>query len=348
MARTHAQLALVLLAASARAQEEVKPTRPATATAPASRPRPDAREVVFDHVLATYKDFVVTESMIRDGLNNQLRAMGPEGANPRTREELQRKFVQTAISDEILAQAAKTIADPDTLEKELEKAWAREVKEKTTEAGGTTGLISRLQEMGLTWDQYQDVWRTSQLRDLYLSEEIFRKFGGEQTQVTPSEIRAYYKLHPEEFRRKESVDVEGVQISLAAEGAQAIAERALAALKEGKTVAEVVTASGGTALPPSTGTGIGPDSSHIPALKEFAAKHKKGDSGGPLRIGSSLWVLRVKDRVEAKDGRFDDPDVQSQIVNAIKRQRLKSYEQKILQEKLRQAYTWPEDLFLFR
>jgi hypothetical protein len=205
--------------------------------------------------------------------------------------------------------------------------------------------MSRLEEIGMTWDQYQTEWRTRELRNFYLREEIARKFRGEQTQVTPSDIREYYRLHPDEFTRRESADLEGVRIPGDHRDAQAMAARALAALRAGKPVAEAAAESGGTPLPETVYAGIAPESPHAQPLKEFARSHRTAESGGPVQVGRDLLVLRVARREEGQEASFSDPRVQEEIVRRIAGQREWNFRNRLLNEQLRRAFIWPEDLF---
>jgi parvulin-like peptidyl-prolyl isomerase len=126
----------------------------------------------------------------------------------------------------------------DTAQETLKKIGEEEWRKFQERAGSKMTAIQRLSEVGLTVDQYKELLVQNLVAGEYLREKVSARVS-----VSPTEIRAYYEDHREDFKVPQTVVYRQVLLTVvdkADEPAQKQkADEALRRIKAGEDFAKV-------------------------------------------------------------------------------------------------------------
>lgn len=319
----------------------------------AAPPRSSRR---LDGVAARVEGAVITWNDVRRALGNVMKTMGFTNQAERERElaRLAYDHLRKLVQDELLLNRA--LAEGVQVPAEtIEAAFQRDVRS----VGSLEEFEKVLAEKGMTVQEKKAEIRNEYLRNWYLASTRQRTPWSKAIrayvmQVRPTEMKAYYREHREDYRQRATVWLRQAHISSAEQGgkkkAEVLAEAVIRDLKQGMSPAEVDAKHELGAFqftcPFEDLDPIYPDSGLLRALKAWAFKAAKGDVLGPVRFPSGdIKVFYLEKRQAEVVRGFGE--VQDEIRDALRRRMYHRAEGEIVRSLLKTADLEPPELKAF-
>jgi parvulin-like peptidyl-prolyl isomerase len=314
---------------------------------------PVARLLPYGGIVARVNDEIVTSDEIIDRIRVQLQAIA---ASYGTQEQVLQKSIELynrtlrmAIEEKAIAQAARAqgiVLATSEVERELNREAMR--------SGSVDQHIRKLQQVGLTWDQ----WRRQRETEMLVRELIYRRLGfrpaGKDDKrapldsiPTPKEIREYYAEHAEEFAVERRIKPRQVVVGFSDARTKAMARQLCESLRRqilgGADFAEIAKwysedrAAQGGAGDWTTREQWSDDA--WAALERLPV----GAVSPILEIGNSFRIVRIEGTVPPRRRPFSDPEVQSAISDAVQNRKVMASYERVKDEILKAAYVWVRD-----
>ncbi len=238
--------------------------------------------VTIDRVVAVVNDEVITLSELQRELTKHKDA--PD----------ERILLEDMIDRKLQMWAAKRDGMSVT-DRELGEAVADIMKRNNMTKSQFETALGR---EGLTIDQYR-----SELREQMTMSRLINKYVRTGEGVDEADARAYYERNAAQFSLPEEVRVRQLVLPLPAKATPAVAEAArvqaeelLARARKGEDfVALIHQYSSGPTRELDGDLGFLGRGQAIPEIDEATRNLKPGDYAGPLRIGSTLQIIRLED-----------------------------------------------------
>ncbi|HLQ38467.1 MAG TPA: peptidylprolyl isomerase [Planctomycetota bacterium] len=342
--------ALLLLSFIAPAQNGATTTKPADP----ALVRPE--QVTIDGVVATVGDAAILNSKVDGAAAGEVRSLEQRQGKPASREQMafiRSGWLRRLIDTQEMAQGAKTLGILPPAQ--VEQAIRQRVEEVVTEQERTLGSLPRLSKELMqshqTWESFE--------RDVRLDEsaklaEQLAVLGRLQFQrnlfITPRMMRDYY-------RKNRHLYVYGPQSRLAAvafspgSDAEAVMVRAKAAAEQWRerelTAKELATMHKGIAPELRELNSVTEDSRKNGSLQEFmidfALQNPAGTVSEPIARESNLWVLKVIEHQDGRNGAFDDAEVQANLRVQLERLVEAFLRDQALRRARARTYVWTQD-----
>jgi hypothetical protein len=281
--------------------------------------------VLVDRVMATVSDAVILYREIATLTQGDARGREAELGRPLTRDErwqLERQYLAQKIDQHALAQAAKTIGilPPEQVEALFQEELEQDEREQIRDFGTYQRYSQELERVGRTWETYEREQRVSKMADLMRQMAVTSRLQNQRNLfITPRMMRDYYRRIVDLFVHGSSGSVAAVAC-LGADRA-AVAKELIAAWQlENVTAGEIATrfAARGvvkvgefTRLTAEARTKVRAD------LVDFALAGPFGRVSEPVPVGDgpqqALQIWKVVEFLPAREGRFEDPEVQAEI-----------------------------------
>ncbi len=302
-------LATLMLTAITAGQEQ-KPPAPPPADAP---PR------LYDFVVAMVGDKAILASQVTEVWRARVQSM-PNTEPPSRQALLWYETVEQFVSLEMQAQSARLMGrSPDEVEAQVERLVQDEMRRRAEESGGLNEYVRRMGAIGQSMNSVVEDTRTQILYSMAHYQGILRDLQDQYALLaTPKEMRERFLQNPKRFEVAGQARVAARRVGLQPDRAAATAEAervraAWLALPKPLTTAGME-AAGAQVLDVSF---LDPAS----VLIDFATTGEVGDVAEPRAEGAFLWVLALVERTPSRAGRFEDPQVQTQLREEIARQR---------------------------
>lgn len=271
--------------------------------------------VLIDNVIATINNDVIMFSELRTQALGVVRALQQEQGRMLTAEErglvLQREM-KKLLENHTMAQAAKTLglATPEMIESLFQDELRRDAAEQVRNLGTEQRFSQELQRQGRTWQSFEREKRVEKMRQFAEELAIYSRLQKQQNLfLTPRMMRELYRTQIERFVRPSlaiasAVVLRGDKAAQQAEQAmqmwrtEELSSRALADRFPGATAIPEVDAS--TLMPT------------LP-LAKFALAGPQGAVSQAIPFQGGLQIVKVVQFLEARDAKFEDPDVQAEL-----------------------------------
>lgn len=288
--------------------------RPAAAQSTTSPAEPPPKPVLVDTVVATVNDSTILRSELVTNIQGWIRTnearVGP--LSPRDRLVVMSRELDALIDKRCMAQAAKSLGPwtPEQVDQVVRAEIERNKQEQVRDFGSLIALSQELERQGRTWQTAEREQKIDTLYDVAEELSIRRRLQNQQNlYLTPRMLRETYQANVDLFRHgaKASVGVilfRGPTAEADAQAAagvwrqEALTSRELAARFPGATALETMLAG-----------------SLRPELAEFARQGPAGAVSPPTWHDGVVELAKVLEFVPARDGRFEDPEVQEQVRN---------------------------------
>ncbi len=284
------------------------------AAAAIGQARPSKPPVLVDGVIATVNDSPILLSELKTLVDGRIRgAEAREGQlSPKQRAELEQYELLRLLNKHRMAQAAKTFGDlpPEQVEQILRREIEREKQDQVREFGSPAGFSRELLRQGRTFASYEQDLRTDRLSDVAEELAIGRRLQRQTNLlVTPRMLRQAYAANRDYFVRPASAQVAQVRF----EGTDARKNAEAAAAEWRKTDLHARQIAGkhqGTAIPDVRVATLAPE---LAAVATFALAGPEDAVSEPIPFRGGFHVAKVTQFAAARDGRFEDPEVQAQL-----------------------------------
>ncbi len=325
-------------------------TAPLAAQQPGpATPRPEL--TVVDQVIATVNDAAILDSTLRQASTGAINRREAELGRPLRDAEAAAERgmeLQALIDRHCLAQAAKTlgIIPPARVEELFQEELKQAEREQVRSLGSVQKFSQELKESGKTWETFEREQRLQKMQELTEQIAIYGRLQNQRNLfITPQMMRDFYRDNRDLFVYGERASV--ARVAFLVEGdEQAVMDtaRALAEAWRKQPATSAVIAKGfpgARALADETGIHAGSTRTLRPYLVEFALQHPLDTVSEPIRDGSVVAVLRVIERRDARNGAFEDADVQAQIRQSLEQQVIKALRAKAIARSRLRTYIWP-------
>lgn len=279
------------------------------ALAPAARAQ-EGEPVVVDEVIAQVNDGVITLSMLKREMKEQIEALKQNGVSERQATDQvtsrQAQLIATLINEQILLQKGKELELTDDVEAEVNRRMLDIAKEQNITS--MEKLEEAMRQSGVDPVAIRQTMRTEMMKQAVIQREVDAKiFYG----ATTDELRRYYEAHKDQFRKPESVELSEIFLSLAGKPEADVKARATQIVTQARGGADF----GGLATTYSEREVNGVRSAQqnkgkvglfeVPNLRaDIAAAIKTLKVGGisdPLRTDEGYQILRVDARNPGSD-----------------------------------------------
>jgi hypothetical protein len=292
---------------------------PATAQQPdagaESRPT-ESKRVLVDAVIATVNDSTILRSELLTTAAGTIRTAMDRVGQLSSAEinALYNRELDDLIDHRRMALAAKTLGDltPDQVEQVLRAELEREKEDTVRDFGSYLAFSQELERTGRTWPNYAREKRIDKLFDLAEQFAIYQRLHKQSNlYLTPRMLRDTYTANLHQFQRPARAAV----MLLVFRGPNAEADARAAAeiwRNEALTSRELADRFPGcTPVPPVLAQSLRPE------LAGFALKGPQGSVSEPFvraaNGGTVVELARVAEYAPARDGHFEDPDVQQEV-----------------------------------
>jgi len=326
-----------------------------SASLSAQQPTSGSAEVHGDRIVARINQEIILEGEVYDRIAPELKSLQQSSPDEATRSrkaaELWRKTLRDMAEDKVLLQAAAAEGirvEARDVDRELEK--------QIKAAGGVDRLKATLASLGLTLEEHRERTRVAMIE----RELILTKLGVRQTQVTPSspmprdifvtpkEMAEYYAEDPRRFYVPERVRSRVIIFpftSATRDTRRAEAESVLRQVRHGADMS-LLALWYDAERPADGGLRDWSERRAFPSeVAEVLFTLPKGDLGPVVETERAFVVLRCEDRMDARQRRLADDDVQDEIRSTLWQQKIDAQVRAVKKALRDAACIEPVDLF---
>jgi peptidyl-prolyl cis-trans isomerase SurA len=261
----------------------------------------EGEPVVVDEVIAQVNDGVVTLSLVKRELKEQMDELMHRGmSQSQAAEEVQKhkaELIATLINEQLLMQKGKELELSDKVEAEVNKRMLDAAKEN--HITNMLDLEKAMRDAGLDPVAVRQTMRAEIMKQAVIETEVDSKiFYG----LNPDELHRYFDAHRDKFRKPEVVDLSEIFLNLAGKPEAAVKARAdqlVTQLRNGADFKTVATAS--SERQGDFHIGLLP----VPELRpDIAAAIKNVKAGGvsdPLKTDEGYEIIHVDARTPGSD-----------------------------------------------
>lgn len=265
---------------------------------------------VVEEVIAQVNDDIITLSMLRREMKDQIEALKQRGmTEQQATEEVTKGRTQllfTLINEQLLLQKGKELEMGQKVEDEVNRRMLEVMKEQHFKS--ILEMETAMRESGIDPVTTRATMRSEIMKQAVLQEEVDSKifFG-----PTIAEVHAYFDAHKEKFRKPESVTLSEIYLGIAGKNepdVKALADKLVAQLRAGGDFKTIAAANSerevaGERAAVKTGGYVGVF--ETPNLREDVAKAIKNVPSGSVtdavRISDGYQIFRVDARTAASD-----------------------------------------------
>jgi len=309
---------------------------PAQGDAPAPPPRP----IRIDKVVATVNDSAIMWSALRTNTFGKLRLLEARygRVRPEDIERVSREELEDLIDLHTMAQAAKTfgVYTPDQIETFFRRDLERDEQEQIRDFGSHQAWNQALQNAGRTWQTYVSEQRVDKLAKYAEEFSVDMRLQRQSNLfLTPRMLRETYEREQGRFVRPAEAIV--ALVVFAGPDAASQAETAAAAWRQEDVSSRELAARYPGAL--ATDNVIA-SRLQLPELAEWALAGPQGNVSAPIGSGGKVQVAKVMSYLPARNGRFEDLDVQDELRLMCHRGVVEEFRKQALERARQRTEVW--------
>ena len=272
------------------------------------------KRLFVDSVVASVNDSAILQSRLFATVSGTILGAEAEVGRPLTLNEIAQmtqRDLRSVISNYQMAQSARSFGNipPERFDAILEMQLEQDKEDRRRDLGSYGELSAELERTGQTWQTYADGQRIEKLQMLAEQFSIYERFRKQSNlYLTPRMLRETYEQNKQRFVRTAMAQVAMVTFrgsnaaTTAAEASDLWADKVLTA----REVAD--------RFPGSTPLLSMRARSLQPKLRAFALAGPLGNVSPPIPRGNGLVdVVKIMGFAPARDGRFEDPEVQAEV-----------------------------------
>lgn len=286
----------------------------AVAAAQERKPAP-VLGVPVDAVLATVNDSAILASTLRMLAAAKIRSIESQHGSISNgdREAIFRDVLEVEIDRHRLAQSAKSLGPlpPEQIDQIVQGEFERDRQEQVRDLGSVNELSREMKRIGRTWPTYEREQRIDKLSEIAEELAVRRRLARQENLfLTPRMMRETFERNRGRFEREAAAKI--VQVRFTGANAQANAEAAAAQWRKEEIEARQLASrfEGAVAVGEVIASSL---SAEMAALTSFALAGPEGAVSAPVPVGGAFHVARVTAFISARNGKFEDADVQREV-----------------------------------
>ena len=306
--------------------------------APANEP---PRPILVDTIVATVNDSAILWSALATNANGRLRTLQARYGRlrPEDRQRVYREALDELIDHHTMAQAAKTfgIFTPEQVESFLARDFQRDEQQQIRDFGSHQAWSEALSSGGRTWQTFVSEKRVDKLASYAKEFAVDMRLQRQANlYLTPRMLRERYeKERDTRFVRPAEARV-GI-VWFRGTDAAAHAAEAAALWREQPLTSRALA----SRYPLTTPI----DDANASTLKEveltaWALRGPAGAVSEPLPAGDAIQVAKVLAYLPARNGRFEDQDVQDELRILCRNSVLAEFERQALDRARQRTEVW--------
>ncbi len=303
----------------------------------------EGEPVVVDEVIAQVNDQVITLSQVKRDMREAIEGLKAQGATEQqaTEEVTKRRneLIASLINEQVIVQKGKEMNLSDDVETEVNRRLLSVAKEQNIST--MEGLEEAMRQSGVDPATVRQRLRADIMKEFVFNELVDRRI---YLGITPTEAEAYYKAHPDKFRKAETVSLSEIWLTLGPgkneADVRAKATQLVTQARAGANFGELAAQNSertqnGQLVAPQTRGKVG--TFQIPDLRpDLAAAIKPIAAGGvtdPIRTNEGYQILRVDERVPGSDaGAYNEMKVREVITVERREKERTDYLQRLRKE----------------
>lgn len=321
---------------------------------PAGQQQPQQQQpVLVDTVVATVNDAAIMLSTVRTQVAGKIEAAERRiGRRLKSAEiiTLFRAQLDEEVDKHALAQSAKSFgfATPEQIEQLFADEMRREEAAQVRDLGTWQEFSRELQRQGRTWQTYMREQRVEKMSE-FAKDFAIRMRMQKQSNLflTPKMLRETYRREIDRFVHGSMAQVVAILFRGPDAEAHAAAARGIwadADLTPSDVIARIEGATA-TAVEPQLVTPDNRDSLASEELADFALAGPAGAVSGPMSIGAGILVAKVIAYRPAREGRFEDPDVQLELRSICLDSVINEFTKQALERAANRTEVWKSQVF---
>jgi peptidyl-prolyl cis-trans isomerase SurA len=300
---------------------------------------------VVDEVIAQVNDDIITLSMLKREMKEQIEALKQNGGmtEQQATDEVTKnrnKLIATLVNQQLLLQKGKELDFGQRVEDEVNRRFLDIMKEQ-----GFKDIINMekaMKDSGIDPAAMRTTMRAEIMKQAVLQEEVDSKI---YFNTTPDELHKYFEANKDKFKKPENVTLSEIYLSLAGKDPAAVKARVaqlMIQLRAGadfkaNAVANSEREANGKRVAPETGGLVG--TFEVPNLRQDIADAIKSVPAGkvsePLVSNDGFQILRVDAREAGSDASVFNENL---VREAITRERAPKGQEDYLQTLRNEAY----------
>ncbi|MBL9078535.1 MAG: peptidyl-prolyl cis-trans isomerase [Planctomycetes bacterium] len=304
-----------------------------------TEPAPPPPPIRVDTVVATVNDSAILLSSLQTNAVGPLRTLEARFGRVRP-EDLRRVLddeLQKLIDRHTMAQAAKTFGTftPEQVETLLKREFERDEQQQIRDFGSHQAWSQALQNQGRTWQTFVSEQRVDKLARYAEEFAVHMRLQRQSNlYLTPRMMRETYERENGRFVRPAEARVALVVF----QGADAAANAAAAA--ESWRTQELTSRALAARFPGATAVDDANASAMVAAVSQWALSGPQGKVSDPIAAGSAWQVAKVLAYLPARNGRFEDPDVQEELRAICRKGVVEEFEKQALERARQRSEVW--------
>lgn len=305
--------------------------------------------VAVDWVVATVNDSAILWSSLVTIAESRIKGfVGEHGPiSPADRKRILETVLQNEVDDLRLALAAKSfgVLTPDQIDQHVQAELERDRQAKQRDFGSYTEFSQELKRTNRTLQAYEQEQKADKLRRVAGELTVGRRIGGRiNLWVTPRMLLETYNSEQYHARFVHPASAKVVQVRFHGPDAAEQAKAAAAAWKQTEIDARQLASRypGSVAIGELSAEDTLQNS--LPEMAAFALAGPEGAVSDPVPFQGDYMVAKVTSHSPARNGRFDDPEVQTELRDLCFDRVVKELRNEGLQRARERTEVWPQQL----
>ena len=298
--------------------------------------------IVVDEVVVQVNDDVITLSMLKRETRDRIEALKQQGmTEQQAADEVakhQAELIATLVNEKLLLQRGKELEMAADIEAEVNRRMLQIAQEQGINS--IEKLIEAMRQSGLKYEDIRATMRKEMMKQAVLQQEVDRKI---YLGITSKEAQDYFNLHPDKFRKPESIKLSEIWLSFAGKDEAAVKARALELVNQIRAGADFGALAAANSEREKNGQRTAPTDKgnvgefDVPSLREdLVAALKNVQVGGvtdPIKVGDGFQIIRVDARTPgAATPTFNDNRVREAMLGERQAKERDAYLQNLRNE----------------
>jgi len=265
---------------------------------------------VVEEVIAQVNDDVITLSNLKFEMKQRIEALKQNGmTEQQAQDEVTKRrdeLIATLVNEKLLLQKGKELEMSDKVEAEVNRRMLDVAKDQGIPT--MEKLYEAMRQSGVSPDEMRATLRAEIMKQAVMESEVDAKL---YYNPTMPELQAYFKAHPEKFRKPETVKISEIYLGLAGRDEAQVKAKAQQLVAEARSGADFKKLAADNSEREDKGHRVATESKgyvgqfDVPSLRQDIADAIKNVKAGmvtePLKTPDGYQIFRVDERIDGSD-----------------------------------------------